>query len=100
MENIEFNALLVYDDHYIQARKETYGDKFSNNFRALNVLEDDIEYKSFTVNSIDYLLVYSSNYYIRVYFDISTCRIFNQKTDRLFWWKCFWRLDIIKFVLL
>ena len=35
----------------------------------LNVPEDRIEYKSFTVTSIDCLLVYENNYYRQVYLD-------------------------------
>ena len=35
----------------------------------LNVTEDNIEYKSFTVTSIDCLLVYENNYYRQVYLD-------------------------------
>ena len=31
--------------------------------------EDDIECKSFTVISIDYLLVYNKKYYLKVYLD-------------------------------
>ena len=63
-KNIEFNVLPVYDDRYIKTKKGTYGDKVYTNFRALNVPEHDIECKSFTVISIDSLLVYESKYYL------------------------------------
>ena len=50
-------ALPVFDDRYIKTKVRTYGDKVYTNFRDLNVPEDDIERSSFTVISIDSLLV-------------------------------------------
>ena len=47
----------------------TCGDKAYTNFRGLNVPEDDIACESFTVISIDSLLVYKSKYYVQVYLD-------------------------------
>ena len=44
-----------------------YGDNFYNNFPDLNVPEDDIECKSFTVISIYSLLVYKNKYYLQVH---------------------------------
>ena len=38
-------------------------------FCGLNVPEDNIECESFTVMSIDSLLVYKNKYYLQVYFD-------------------------------
>ena len=61
------NALLVYDDRYIKTKIRTYSDKVYTNFCGLNVPEDDIECQSFTVISIDSLLVYKSKYYLQVY---------------------------------
>ena len=46
-----------------------YGDKVYTNVRGSNVPEDDIECESFTVISIDSLLVYENKYYLQVYFD-------------------------------
>ena len=46
-----------------------HGDKVYTNFRGLNVSEDDIECGSFTVISIDYLLIYENKYYLQVYLD-------------------------------
>ena len=43
LENIELDALPVYDDRYIKTKIRTYGDKVYPNFRGLNVPEDDIE---------------------------------------------------------
>ena len=40
LENIEVNALPVYDDRYIK-KVRTYGNKFYSNFPGLNVPEDD-----------------------------------------------------------
>ena len=39
------------------------------NFLGLNVPKDDIECKSFTIISIDSLLVYEKKYYLLVYLD-------------------------------
>ena len=61
------NALLVYDDRYIKTKIRTYSDKVYTNFCGLNVPEDDIECQSFTVISIDSLLVYKSKYYLQIY---------------------------------
>ena len=63
LKNIELDVLPVYDDKLITKIK-TYGDKVYANFRCLNVREDDIKCESFTVVSIDFLLVYKSKYYL------------------------------------
>ena len=57
MKNTKLNVLQVYDDRYIKTKKITYGRKVYTNFRGLNVPEDDIECESFTVISINSLLV-------------------------------------------
>ena len=57
LKNIELITLPVYDDRYIKAKITTYSDKAYTNFCGLNVPEDDIECESFTVISIDSLLV-------------------------------------------
>ena len=57
LRNIKLNALPVYDDRYIKSKIKIYGDKVHTNFHGLNVPEDDIEWKSFTVISINSLLV-------------------------------------------
>ena len=67
LKNIELNALPVYNDRYITIKKKTYRDKVYIHFRGLNLPEDDIEYESFTVISIDPLLVYQKKYYLQVY---------------------------------
>ena len=43
--------------------------KAYTNFRGLNMPEDDIECKSFTVICIDSLPVYVNKYYLQVYLD-------------------------------
>ena len=64
------NGLPVYDDRYIKTKTRTYiNNNFFTNFRGLNVPEDDIKCKSFTVISIDSLLVYENKYYLQVYLD-------------------------------
>ena len=46
--------------------------------------EDDIEWKSFTVISIDSLLVYDNKYYLQVYLDNCAYKIgIKQMTDYL-----------------
>ena len=64
LANIELNALPVFDDRYIKTKIRTYGDKVCINSRGLNVPEDHIECESFTVISIDSLLVYDNKYYL------------------------------------
>ena len=84
LKNVELNTLPVYDDRYIKTKIRTYSDKFCTNFRGLNVPEDDIECESFTVISIDSLLVYKSKYYLQVYLDNCAYKIANkQMTDYL-----------------
>ena len=58
LRNVESNALPVYDNRYIKTKITTCGDKVYTHFRGLNLPEDDKEYKSFTVISIDSLFVY------------------------------------------
>ena len=57
----------------------TYGDKVYTNFHSLNVPEDDIECKSFTVISIDSLLVYKNKYYLQVYLHNCAYKIANKQ---------------------
>ena len=53
-------------------------------FRGLNLPKDDIEYESFTVISIGFLLVCNKKYYQQVYFDNCTYETVNkQMTDYL-----------------
>ena len=42
----------------------TNDDKVYTDFRGLNVPEDGVECKSFTINSTDSLLVYENKYYL------------------------------------
>ena len=60
LKNIELNALPVYDDRYLKKKIRTYYDKIYTNFHNLNLPEDDIECESFTVISIESLLVYEN----------------------------------------
>ena len=57
LKNLEFNALPVYDDRYIKTKIKICSGKVYN-VCGLNVPDDDIECESFTVISIDLLLVY------------------------------------------
>ena len=69
---------------YIKTKIRTLGDKVYTNFRGLNVPEDGIECESFTVISIDFLLVYNRKYYLQVYLDNCAYKIVNKNmTDYL-----------------
>ena len=57
LKNIELNTLSVYVDSYIKTKIRAYGVYVYANCCGLNGPEDDIEYKSFTVISIDSLVV-------------------------------------------
>ena len=70
LNNIELNVLPVYDDRYIKTKIRTYGDKLYTKFRGLKVPENDIEYETSTVISIDSLLAYQNKYYVQVYLEI------------------------------
>ena len=74
-ENIELNALPVFDDRYIKTKTRTYEDKIYTNFRALNVPEDGIECEYFIVIAIDSFFVYRNKYYLQVYLDNCAYRI-------------------------
>ena len=71
--------LKVYDDRCIKTKIRTFTDKVYANFCDLNMPEDDIEYESFTVISIDYLLVYESKYYLQVCLDNCVYNIANRQ---------------------
>ena len=74
----------VYDDRHIKTKIKTYGDKVYTNFCGLNVPEDDKECESFTVISIDSLLVYNNKYYLQVFLDDCAYKTVNkQMTDYL-----------------
>ena len=84
LKNIKLNTLPVYDDRYIKTKIRTFGDKVDTNFHSLNVPEDDIKCESFTVISIDSLLVYDKKYYLQVYLDNCAYKIVNKQiTDYL-----------------
>ena len=57
LKNIKLNVLPVNNDGYIEAKIRTFGNKVYTNFRGSSVPKDDIECVSFTVISIDSLLV-------------------------------------------
>ena len=80
----EGDALLVYDDRYIKTEIITYANQVYTNFSGLNVPENDIECESFTVISIDSLLVYENEYYLQVYLDNCAYKsVHKQMTDYL-----------------
>ena len=79
LKNIELNALPVYDNRYKKPTIRTYGDKVFTNFHGLNVPEHDIECESFTVISVDSLLVYEKKYYLEVYLENCAYMIVNKQ---------------------
>ena len=84
LRNIQFNALPVDDDRYIKTKIGTYGDKVYTNFWDLNVSENKVVCNSFTVISIDSLLVYDNSYYLQVYLDNCAYKtVGNQMIDYL-----------------
>ena len=84
LQKIELNVLPVYDDRYMKPAIITFDEKLYTNFRGLNVPEDDIECESFTVISVDPVLVYENKYYLQVYLDNCAYKIVNkQMTDYL-----------------
>ena len=62
LKNSELNALPFYGGRYIKTKIRTYGDKVCTNFCGLNVPDDDIDCGSFTVISINSLLVFNEKY--------------------------------------
>ena len=83
-KNIKLNALPVYDDRYIKTKIRTFGNKVYTNFCGLTVPEDDIQCGSFTIFSIDSLLVYNKKYYLQVYLGNCAYEIVNKQiTDYL-----------------
>ena len=79
-KNIKLNALPVYNEGCIKI-KITFGDKVFTNLCGFNMPEHNLEYKSFTVISIDFLLVYGKKYHLQVYLD--NCAYKTVKNDRL-----------------
>ena len=79
IEYLKNIKLKVYDDRCIKTKIRTFTDKVYANFCDLNMPEDDIEYESFTVISIDYLLVYESKYYLQVCLDNCVYNIVNRQ---------------------
>ena len=65
LKNIKLNALPVYDVRYIKTKIRTFSDKINTNVCGLNVPEDDMECESFTIISIDSLLVYNKKNYLQ-----------------------------------
>ena len=65
LKNIELNAFSVYDGRYLRSKTRTYGDKVYTTFGGLNVPENNVEWQSFTVISINFLLAYESKYYLK-----------------------------------
>ena len=57
----------------------TYFDKVYANFWGLNLSEDAVECESFTVISIDTLLIYKNKYYPQLYLNNCDYKIVGEK---------------------
>ena len=62
----------------------TYRDKVYTSFRDLIVPEDVIEFESFTIISVDSLLVYERKCYLQVYLDKCAYKIVNKQMTKMF----------------
>ena len=69
LQNIELDALPVYDGRYIKTKIRTCCDNVYTNLHSINLPEYGAECKSFTIICIDSLLVYDNRYYLQVYLD-------------------------------
>ena len=63
----------------MKSKIRTYSYKVNTNFRGLNVPKDDKECNSFTVISIDSLLVYNKKYYLQVHLHNCACKTIKNK---------------------
>ena len=61
LKDIEFNALLVYDDRYIKTKVKTYGGKVYTNFCRLIVPEDGVKCEFLTSLRLILYLVMETN---------------------------------------
>ena len=61
LKDIEFNALLVYDDRYIKTKIKTYGGKVYTNFCGLIVPEDGVKCEFLTSLRLILYLVMETN---------------------------------------
>ena len=84
LKSIELSALPVYDDRYTKTKIRTYDDKVYTKSRGLNVPEDDIECESFTVISIDSLVVYENKYCLQVYLHKCAYTFPNQQMMKIY----------------
>ena len=60
-ENIQLNALPVYDGKYVKTKIRTYDDNVHANFCGLKVPDDGVECESYTIISIGSLFAYETN---------------------------------------
>ena len=79
LKNIELHSSPVYDDIDITTKLRTYGDEIYTKFLGVKMPEDDIEFESFTVISIDSLLVYKNKYYPQVHLDNCAQKIIDKR---------------------
>ena len=80
LKNIELNALPGYDNRYIKTKIRKYSGKVYNDFRGLNMPDDDTKFESFTIISIDFLLVWERKYYQQVCLNNCTYKITKKKS--------------------
>ena len=61
VQNIELDSLPFHDVRYVKPKVRAYGDKVYTNFRVLSVLENGVEFESFTNSFIELLLAFHKN---------------------------------------
>ena len=78
-ENIDLNALRVYDYEYLKNKIRTYDNKVYINFPGLNLPGDDIECKYFAAISFNSLCFYENKYNLQVYLDDCVYKIVDKQ---------------------
>ena len=96
------NPLPFYDDRHVKTKTRRCGDDIYTNFRGLNLPNEGVECKLFTIISIDSLLVSRKEYCLQVYFDNCVHKLINTEMvdyfdDNLF--KTYYFLSFINAVL-
>ena len=69
LKDIEFYAFPAYNDRCMKTKIRTYGVKVYTIAHGLNMPEDSVEYKSFAIICIGFLLFYEKKYYLKIHLD-------------------------------
>ena len=79
LKDIELDNLPAQDDRYINTKIRTHGDKVYTIFKDQMCQEMEQNVISFTVPSIDSLLVYDSRYQLQVYLNNFAYKIIDEQ---------------------